>query len=310
MTHKLAKLLVALNIAILFGSGTAFAAVRIAPPEKAVEATYTLNVKGALRKYILFTPSGKAKGPRPLVIVLHGGGGNGEQAKEMSSWNYEAQRRGWVVAYPYGSSRPPSNALTWNAGQCCGYASESGVDDVSFIDRTIEDIAKRTSIDSSRVYVTGMSNGAMLAYKLACELSSKIAAIAPVAGTSGNAVCKPAFPVSVIHFHGTADKNVPYKGGVGQDAFDKTPKKSVANALGEWYSINKCLAPKTTRVVGNATFSTAKCLNQTEVSLVEIRGGGHSWPGSINAYPPFDPVSTDVDATGVMAAFFDRHKRR
>jgi polyhydroxybutyrate depolymerase len=269
----------------------------------------SLRVQGDKREYLLYRPSGTGNRPIPLVIVLHGGGGNGQQAMKMSAWNEEAQRRGWMVAYPSGSGKLGNRLLTWNAGQCCGYAMEKGVDDVAFIDKMLSNIAASSPLDSSRVYVTGISNGAMLAYRLACEMSDRITAIAPVSGTLGLASCQPSRPVSIMHFHGTADNNVPFEGGFGKEAINRISKRSIPSTLDEWRRINQCPAPETARVISDTTFLSSRCRNDQEVTLVKIDGGGHAWPGSPVSYPPFDKTSPYIDATKEMAVFFSRHSR-
>ena len=266
------------------------------------------DVRATARKYMLFTPANSDTRPKPLVIVLHGGGGNGQQAMKMSNWNDEAQRRGWLVAYPYGSGKLGNRLLTWNAGNCCGYAMERKIDDVAFIDKMISDIAQIQHLDSSRVYVTGISNGAMLAYKLACEMSDKIAAIAPVSGTMDWSSCRPSHSVSVMHFHGTADNNVPFDGGIGSKALNPISKRSVPSTLEDWHKTNRCLPPKITHTHNNVvTFISSKCQNGHEVTLAKIDGGGHAWPGSQVSYAMLDKSSQELDATKEMALFFSKH---
>jgi polyhydroxybutyrate depolymerase len=97
--------------------------------------------------------------------------------------------------------------LTFNGGNCCGQAAATGVDDVEFTRRLLDELAAVVTIDPKRVFATGMSNGGIMAYRLASELSDRIAAIAPVSGPMGTKTCAPRRPVSVIHFHGTDDRN-------------------------------------------------------------------------------------------------------
>ena len=109
--------------------------------------------------------------------------------------------------------------LTWNGGNCCGYAQWNKVDDVGFTRALLDDLAKVVNVDAKRVFATGISNGGIMCYRLASELSDRIAAIAPVAGTMGTKTCNPKRPVSVMHFHGTDDKFLPFKGGIGTRAW-------------------------------------------------------------------------------------------
>src|SRR5581483_1221143 len=138
----------------------------------------------------------------PVVLAFHGGGSNAMQMADFCGLNAKADGAGFIVAYPEGSGRLARDH-TWNGGNCCGYAMEQKVDDVGFVRVLLDDLAWRARIDTKRVYATGMSNGAVMAYRLASELADRIAAIAPVAGPMGTATCKPSRPVSVMHFHGT-----------------------------------------------------------------------------------------------------------
>src|SRR4030042_572429 len=132
----------------------------------------------------------------PLVIVLHGGGGNAQSTAGMTGMNVKADSSGVIAVYPNGNGRlSDEKLLTWNAGNCCGYALDNNIDDVAFIRSLIDDLQSKLAIDQSRVYATGISNGGMMSYLLACQLSDKIAAIAPVAGTMGMNSCLPAQPV-------------------------------------------------------------------------------------------------------------------
>ncbi|HUJ70694.1 MAG TPA: PHB depolymerase family esterase, partial [Verrucomicrobiae bacterium] len=174
----------------------------------------SLKTGGRDRVYSLHLPPAyDGKHLLPLVIVLHGGGGNAEGAIRMTGFNQKADKEGFVVVYPNGSGRLKTRLLTWNSGNCCGYALDSGVDDVGFIRALIDELKKTRAVDPQRVYATGISNGGMMTYRLACELSDKIAAIAPVAGALNLENCQPTRPVSVIIFHGTADEHVLYNGG-------------------------------------------------------------------------------------------------
>lgn len=157
----------------------------------------------------MYRPEAAGPKPVPLVIVLHGAVGTGAQAEQSYGWDAEAGRGGFVAAFPDGIGR------TWNAGpDCCGKAAAENVDDIAFIERLVTAVSAAAPVDSGRVFVTGISNGALLAYRLACA-SRTFAAIAPVSGTMINS-CPAPHPISVLHIHGTADQTIPYGGGTGQ----------------------------------------------------------------------------------------------
>ena len=134
----------------------------------------------------------------------------------FSGLNQKADQEGFLAVYPNGTGR--FSSLTWNGGNCCGSAMQQRVDDVAFIDAVLDDLANVVNVDTKRVYATGISNGAIMAYRLASELSERIAAIAPVAGPMGTATCSPRRAVSVLHFHGTDDQFAPFNGGRGGGA--------------------------------------------------------------------------------------------
>jgi polyhydroxybutyrate depolymerase len=173
---------------------------------------YTLAIGESSRTFLVHLPKNPAATNPPLVIALHGGGTNGKTMERFSGLSEASERYGFVVAYPNGSGRL-KGFLTWNAGSCCAYAERHGIDDVAFIRQLIEYMIKQYHIDPARVYCTGISNGAMMAYRLAAEIPDRIAAIAPVAGTLTIDPDSIHAPMPIIHFHGTDDRYVPYAGG-------------------------------------------------------------------------------------------------
>jgi len=142
-------------------------------------------------------------------MVLHGAGGNAEYAQRMAGFTRKADSDGFIVAYPNGTGKLRRRQLTWNAGDCCGDAWEYGVDDVAFFPALTARLKAELKVDPLRVYAAGFDNGGMMAQRLACDLSDKVAAAASVAGALPPA-CRPAQPVSVMLIHGTADQWVPY----------------------------------------------------------------------------------------------------
>ena len=157
---------------------------------------------------------------------FHGGGTNAKTMVRFCGLNETADRDGFLAVYPNGSGRNP-NLLTWNAGNCCAYAMRQNVDDVGFVGALLDDLSGFANVDPKRVFATGMSNGGMLAYRLASELSQRIASIASVSGPMGTDACRPTRPVSVLHFHGTSDEFAPYAGGRGPKSFIQSVFRSV-----------------------------------------------------------------------------------
>jgi polyhydroxybutyrate depolymerase len=259
------------------------------------------------RAYRLYRPATLDRhAPVPLVIMLHGGFGSGAQAERAYRWNAQANRGSFVVAYPDGIGR------SWNAGGiCCGPALREGVDDVGFLNRLIDAVAQAENIDRRRVYLTGMSNGAAMAYRYACEGSAPVAAIGPVAGTLSFACAAPR-PTSVMAIHGLADQHVPFIGGPGTQGVTKVNWVPVAQTLEAFRKAGGCQAGVIHRQ-GLVETSTAPCEQGRDVVLTTIDGAGHQWPGSeprsglAGRLFQGDPPSTALDATEALWAFFRSH---
>ncbi|MCL4394111.1 MAG: prolyl oligopeptidase family serine peptidase [Chloroflexi bacterium] len=257
----------------------------------------TLTFGGRTRTYIMRIPPNAASGSAlALVIVLHGGAGNAASAEKMTGMSQAADRAGFAVAYPDGTGALGDRLLTWNSGSCCGYALDYDVDDVGFVRALIDQLEASSRIDPKRVYVTGISNGGMMAYRVACELSDRVAAIAPVAGALDNP-CEPAQPVSVVTFHGTADQNVPYDGGAPTKQVDPHSRvdQSVAYAMSFWTERDGCAAPPDREQSGSIIHEQyAGCSNGTSVVLYTIVGGGHAWPGGDRVSPLLDQPTQEI----------------
>lgn len=251
--------------------------------------------------------------PAPVVIVLHGGFGSGAQVFDNANLQALADDTGVVIAYPDGVAGP-FGARTWNAGRCCGYAMDQNIDDVGFIAAMLDRLDTGLCVDDRRVFVTGMSNGAMLAYRLACNLSHRVAAVAPVAGSDMTTSCPATRPVPIMHIHGTADMNVPWNGGRGCGPSGAT-FTSVADSIGGWIARGACKGGVTPFLEqGDGSCERhGECPSGANVVLCAIAGGGHTWPGAkplmSTGFPdcPFGPQSTTFDATRRIYDFFAAH---
>jgi polyhydroxybutyrate depolymerase len=261
------------------------------------DSTRSLVVAGHRRSYRVHRPATLPEHP-PLVVVLHGGLGSGEQAEAAYGWDAVADREGFVVAYPDGLGR------AWDVGGgCCGESGRTGVDDVAFVTGAVLSLEDDVALDPTRVYATGISNGGMLSYRLACD-SGLFAAVAPVAATELGACADPA-PLSVLHVHGLADGNVRYDGRPGQ-GFAHIDGPPVADVVAGWRRVDDCSAP-TTSTNGPVTTVVAACPEGRSVELVTIAGAGHQWPGGEQTRPRADRPSTALDATEVIWQFFRDH---
>jgi len=271
-----------------------------------------MTAAGETRSYLLHIPPGfDASIQTPLVIVLHGATGTGKRISVVSGFNETAERHGFVIAYPDGAGG------YWNDGR----ETAGQADDVGFISALIDLLTPELNIDPNRIYVSGISNGAMMTLRLACELSGKIAAIAPVAGTMPESialVCVPEYPVPVIMFHGTEDTFLPYQGG---ELGGRAPATmlSVSRTAETWAELNGCdTKPKTTIFpVRDPSDGTQVRLDAysgsepgAEVHLYTIYGGGHTWPAGRNSQLlNLGRTSREIRATDVIWEFFSRHKK-
>src|SRR5271156_1612634 len=197
----------------------------------------SLDFGGRTRNYLVHPPRGYAPGaPLPVVFVLHGASESNDSVEELSRMSGKADAEHFVAVYPAGTGR----VVTWNAGACCGGAMKEKVDDVGFLRVLLEKIEREYAIDPKRVYFTGISNGAMMAYRVACEMAEQVAAIAPVEGAL-NVECHPTAPVAVLIFHGTADRIVPFEGGANGFEIDEGRRdNSVAGAVSFWAKRDGC----------------------------------------------------------------------
>lgn len=273
---------------------------------------------GRVRGYLVHLPPNYGAGePLPLVLALHGGGGNAKSNVVQTGFNAEADRSGFIVVHPDGTGekRPLLNALgrgrfyTWNAGSCCGYAVQNNVDDVGYIRALLAQLRRDYRIDPRRIYASGISNGGMMSYRLAGEMGDTFAAIGVVSGAQCVYEARATQPVSVIHIHGSADQNVTIAGGIGAKALDRNPKPPVRQGLDFWASFNGCGAPRTTQdgKVWKTLYPAGK--NGTEVAYYLIEGGGHSWPGGEQMLAMLDPPSRELEATPLIWKFFAAHPK-
>jgi polyhydroxybutyrate depolymerase len=255
---------------------------------------HTMAFGGLDRTYRVYQPAGLAAAA-PLVVMMHGVSGSGEQAENSYGWDPLADSAKFVVAYPDGVGR------AWNGHGCCGRPARENIDDVGFITAMVGQISAALAIDKSRVYATGMSNGGIMSYALACN-SGIFAAIGPDSATQLDACAAP-HPTSVIHIHGTADRLVPYDGGKGT-SFVNGPSIPDDNAF--WRNVDRC-GPPDIATNGPVTTSTAACADNRSVVLITIDGGRHQWPGGTTALERADPTSDTLNATQTIWQFFAAH---
>lgn len=267
------------------------------------------------RTFRIHVPPGyDPNAPLPVLLMFHGGGGSGRQFEEASAdMDLIADRDGFVTVYPDGTG----TLRTWNGGGCCGTAANQNIDDVGFVRALLDHVETSLCVDRNRVFASGMSNGAILSQRLACELADRLAAIAPVAGTDLTSSCSPVRPIAVMHTHGTADGHVPWGGGEGCGPTVGVDFTSVPETLERWRTRNGC---STTKVVsltqGDGRCETYQgCAMGADVTLCAVQEGGHSWPGG---QPSADLVdcpgngdqSSTFHASEVVWSFLHAHPMR
>ena len=276
------------------------------PEQPDVERAVTVG--GLERSFVVHAPATPSAGGRlPVVIVLHGGGSDARAVMAQTGMSELADRAGFLAVYPQGTARFGGRQLTWNAGACCGYAVDQQVDDVAFLAAVIDQVVRDHQGDPDRIYVTGFSNGGMLAYRAACQLTDRIAAIAPVAG-SQLVDCQPSTTLPVLILHGTADQQIPYQGGESPARADTHPRRDppVADTTAFWATHNRCSDPTTEQASPNTTLQHHGCPDGVEVGLYTIDGGGHDWPGGRSTR---GATPESIDATPLIWDFFQQHTR-
>lgn len=277
-----------------------------APPSSAPTGAsdQSIQVGGLTRTFHVYRPA-SLPAAAPLVVMLHGGFGSGAQAEKAYGWDAEAERQHFLVVYPDGVNH------AWNTGGgCCGTPAKQNVDDVAFVEAVVAAVEREAPVDPARVYATGISNGGIMAYRLACD-TSVFAAIGPDSATLLGP-CPAPKPVSVLHIHGTADTRIPYAGGQGQ-GFAHIDGPPVEQVAATWRGVDGCGTPAVART-GTLTTTTAQCPGGRTVELIAVTGAGHQWPGG-QSHPAeesllgLDAPSTALNATDTFWQFFAAHPK-
>lgn len=262
----------------------------------------TITHDGLTRSYRLYIPDSFNNSQSvPLVLNLHGYGSNNAQQEVYGDFRDIADTANFLIAHPNGTI-DTSGSRFWDA------FGASSVDDVGFLSSLIDTIKNRYSIDTNRIYSTGMSNGGIMSHQLACRLNERITAIASVAGTitpGQRNTCNPVSPTPVMQIHGTNDGTVPYN---GNNRF-----LSVDSVINYWVNYNNCSSPPTVKQIPNKDTSDGCTAERqiypdgdenSRVELYKVIDGGHTWPGaSIN----IGVTNQDFNASKVIWEFFNRY---
>jgi len=302
-----------------FSTGAVWSALLIVPmlllcQSGASAATTNLGsilVHGQQRTFLMSAPDDSADAPTlPILIVLHGGLGNGRQVADQTGLTNYVDKDKFIAAFPDGKD------THWNDGRS---TTSSGLDDVAFLRELVTNIVQKSAGDPKRVFIAGISNGGMMALRMACDAADVVTAIGAVAANMPADLvdrCHPSRSVPVVLFNGTKDQIVPWSGGpVATSKVFNTPGGDVVSSIdtfGLWSRLDGCGETSVDTVPGthvNRHLSKG-CRSGSEVMLYAIDGGGHNWPGRLpqsrfeRAVGGF--VTTEISASVLLIQFF-RH---
>lgn len=308
---------------IAIGSRYRLREMAVSRPFFAAPGTYEVGLEhgGRQRIYIVHVPPAASAGqPLPLFVALHGGGGHARQMDDLTHLRRIADREGFLLAFPEAVDK------NWNDGRSGvgSKAEKENVDDVGYIRAVIEDAAARLPLDRKRVYAAGISNGAIMSSRLACESADSIAAVGLVVGTAPEgfeAWCKPARPVPVIAFLSTGDPLVPFNGGQITAFFPFIKRGRVAGADQLklfWAERNACTGTQTVDALEDRTRADdstvireafSGCGGGADVVFYRLEGAGHTWPGGKQYLAPLlvGTTNRDIDASELLWQFFAAH---
>ncbi len=277
---------------------------------------------GYAREAVLHVPKGYDPAvPPPLVVGLHGAGGNGKQFMRGGGWAEMSDRAGFLFVAPDGLPARPreapnflTNPSLWNSGQLRAGSPRTAIDDVAFVAALLDDLKRRAPYDPKRVYVTGHSNGGGMSFRLAGKLADRIAAIATVAGLVADPDPRPVRPVPTLYILGTKDPLTPLAGGESHLPWGSRTTRPVADYLATWAKAIGCATAPVDVSDANGVKSVEYRPkgDGPRLRVLYLEGHGHSWPGSRDhglLQRAMGPVAATIDATGTIWAFFAARSR-
>lgn len=282
---------------------------------QAQDEARTLTFEGLERTYLIHVPpSYDVQTPVPLLLMLHGRGGNGEDIAELTNFSDLADENNFIVLYPDGLDNQ------WNyVKDVPGYSSMTQ-DDTGFLLTLLDEVSSQYTIDEKRVYVAGFSNGGFMTQRLACGAPERFAAFASVAAAGFGGMpqlCKTPSPLSILLVHGTLDAVIPWQGLVRGNGYMLAP---VTDTLAFWSQYASCegevadtaLPQKGEFPETNVTLFSVGCADDNEVLLYAVQGGGHNWPGvdDLVSQDWAGTTNMDIGASEVIWEFFSRHERK
>jgi polyhydroxybutyrate depolymerase len=306
-----------LLVLLLATLGAAGAGPRLEPGDHRLAVRHD----GRTRRYLVHVPQAAASGRAlPVLLSFHGAGGSAAGHQRFTQTDSLADREGFLVVYPEGTDS--GGIRCWNAGTCCGPRVAGQVDDVGFALAVVDDLAGRVAVDRHRLYATGMSNGGMMAHRLAAEAATRVAAIAPIAGGLVLPGFAPARPVPVLHIHSLDDPIALYRGGLhGRLAGVERMNPNVDTMMARWAAADGCTSGPASPEVraerrdgrGHTArlFSWTGCAGGSDVRLWQLTGAGHVWPGwpGQPGLRVLGAPTTVIDANEEVWKFVSRFRR-
>jgi polyhydroxybutyrate depolymerase len=285
--------------------------------------TRALVFQGRERRYLVYTPPAyDGSKALPLVLMFHGGGGQAREAMQSTGWTEKADRSGFFAVFPEGSSPDPSqpasfrkNPQTWNDGSGRFYAGRKGIDDVGFARAVLKDLEANLRVDPRRMFATGFSNGASMAYRVGMELSDRIAAIAPVASSGLRVPARSlSAPVSLLAIQGAKDPRNPLEGGDMKTLDGELdPRPPIRSSIQRWAALLGLPAqPSSTRDQNGVREERwTGDGDSKEVRFLVVDDLGHTWPGGTNALPRalVGPSTRKLNADDAIWTFFTEHPK-
>lgn len=252
----------------------------------------------------------------PLLIALHGSGTHAGTMEAFTGLSEFAAQEGFAVVYPNGTGRSRTT-LSWNVRGFNSHAAKQQVDDLGYLQKLLDHLQETLPIDPGQVFVTGFSNGAMMAYSLACSIADRISAIGPVAGPMLRTMESPSRPVPICHIHGTHDDFAPLEGGIGKKSLSKTKFPPLSETLTAWAQVNQCQTPPTVETFPPAYPDGTHIVRHIyhspdphgQIQFYEVVGGGHTWPGKQSIFTILGKSTQNLDANRVLWQFFQQHRR-
>jgi polyhydroxybutyrate depolymerase len=293
-------------------------------PAEAMLQRHTIQCGGLTRSYLLCVPENLPRDrAAPLVVMFHGGGGTGRGAALETGWARKAQAEGFIAVFPDGTpldlsapARFRGNPQTWQDGSGRFEAGRPQIDDVGFVSRMLDELCAEYPVDERRIYATGFSNGASMTFRVGVDLSSRFAAIAPVAGAFWLQDPHPARPVSLCYITGAADPLNPLQGGVprtrgGIPLGEGKPKPPVTDSVLRWAQMIGCPveAHPLDAPEGVTLIRYGPGEEGTEVLFYTVEDCGHTWPGGKSLLPEsmVGKTTDRLNATDVIWEFFTHH---